>query len=275
MEAEAKVNFDYLWRRALFSLVLIGWGLWSVYDGAVAWPRFNSNHGYERYTELRAQCREDVQQEAGSDLTAYEEREAMHARWTTTYRPRFRRYLQSTDWWKEFKSNIEGEDGNPKEGLEAVEHLEDEYHGKWDLRGQFIMALICLPLGLLSGFFVARNSLSHFSADGEGLHGFDKDPIPYDAIESIDRTRWDNKGIAKLHVRQGERTRKVVLDDWKFRGMAQILETIETHRPDLAPEEKSEQADEETPQQPEGEVREQNTAAGEEKDPEQNENAAG
>jgi hypothetical protein len=166
----------------------------------------------------------------------------MHARWATVYRPRFRDYLQSTDWWDEFKAGIDEKDGQRKEGLEAVKYLEDKYHGTWDIRGQFIMALICLPLGLVSGFCVLRNCRRHFAADEDGLKGFLPDTIRYPDIETIDRAKWDSKGIVHLYVQQGDGTRKVVLDDWKFQGMAEILEVIEEHRPDLAPADDEEAA---------------------------------
>ena len=240
MAATAEANFDYVWRRALFSLILIGWGIWSIYDGTVAYPRFNETHGYAKYTELREACRQEALRDEGEDLPPNARRRAIHNLWARKYRPRFRQYLENKQWWDNYRAET-ADERESRDDIDAVRHLEEEYHGTWDIRGQFIMAIICLPLGLISGGFVVRNYYRNFRADEEGLHGFGKDPIPYSAIDSIDRSKWENKGIAKLRVEDGGKMRKVVLDDWKFKGMNDILARIERERPELAPPEKEEE----------------------------------
>ena len=51
----------------------------------------------------------------------------------------------------------------------------------------------------------------------------------FDQIESIDKTRWEKKGIAKIKYKDGGRTRQFVFDDFKFHRepMGRILRTIE------------------------------------------------
>ena len=48
-ELVARADFQYRWRVYLFFVVLFGWGLWSLYDGFVNWPRENA-----RWDALRA-----------------------------------------------------------------------------------------------------------------------------------------------------------------------------------------------------------------------------
>jgi hypothetical protein len=41
-ELVARADFQYRWRVYLFFVVMFGYGMWSLYDGFVAWPRDNA-----------------------------------------------------------------------------------------------------------------------------------------------------------------------------------------------------------------------------------------
>jgi hypothetical protein len=51
----------------------------------------------------------------------------------------------------------------------------------------------------------------------------------FDQIESIDKRRWEKKGIARIRYKDGERTREFVFDDFKFKRepMGRILRAME------------------------------------------------
>lgn len=93
----------------------------------------------------------------------------------------------------------------------------------WDIRTQLIIAGICYPIGLLALFWLVANKFRPLYADGEGVR-FGGKRMAYDAVEEIDKSRWDSKGIAVLIDRQGG---KLTLDDWKFKGAADVLEEVE------------------------------------------------
>ncbi len=234
MQVKTKLNLDYMWRTALFGIVFAGWGLWSLYDGLVAYPRFNEKYGYQIYERLREKAHDEAEQEISNGATAYEQREAVNSIWNEKYRPRFLKELRKTDWWDNYEAGARTKEGAPRQGLEAVRQLEDEYHSPWDIRAQHFMAAVCLPLGLLALGSLALSATRSHAADEEGLHGFARTPIPYDAIQSVDWSRWQRKGIAKLTAAADGSTRTFKLDEWKFRGMENILKAVEEKRPDLA-----------------------------------------
>jgi len=193
MPVTAKINLEYAIRSALFGLMMLGFGLWSLYDGAVGYPRHNQ----------RAQAYQDLYQQ-------YEQAGRARQEWFAAWQK-----LARAQGWNTDKPRVK--------------------HSDWDLRTQFIMALIFGPIGLASLIGVGLNARRRFSAGDDGLHGFAATAIPYAAITAIDKKKWDRKGIAKLEVAIEGAARKVTLDDWKFRGMAAILAETEKRRPDLVP----------------------------------------
>lgn len=234
MQAKTTLNLDYVWRTALFGIVFTGWGMWSLYDGLVGYPKFNEKHGYEAYVELYEKAREEAETEISNASTAYEQREAVNSIWNKKYRPRFLEKLRQTDWWGSYEASASTEEGAPRRGLEAVHQLEENYNTPWDIRAQYFMAVVCLPLGLLALSTLGLSATRSHAADDEGLHGFASTPIPYDSIQSIDWSRWHRKGIAKLTAAVNSSSRTFKLDEWKFRGMDDILKAVEQKRPELA-----------------------------------------
>ncbi len=253
MQVKTKLNVDYMWRTALFGIVFTGWGLWSLYDGFVAYPQFNEKHGYQIYEQLREQAHQEAEQAISNAATAYEQREAVNSIWDKKYRSRFLERLRETDWWERYEAGARTEEGAPRRGLEAVRQLENKYHSPWDIRAQHFMAAVCLPIGLLALGSLALSAKRCYSADEEGLHGFARAPIPYDAVQSVDWSRWQRKGIVKLTASANGTTRTFKLDGWKYRGMTDILKAVEEKRPELErpPEMNAEHAErEEDPASP-------------------------
>lgn len=50
MPATAKIGWNYRWRLGVLGLMFTLWGVWSIWDGAIAYPEQNRKH--EAYTEL-------------------------------------------------------------------------------------------------------------------------------------------------------------------------------------------------------------------------------
>lgn len=119
------------------------------------------------------------------------------------------------DWKKQLEDAGHDPDINPKDLA---------YHSDLDITMQFIYAGICLPIGLLSIFWLFINSRRKLFADDNGVT-FGSRRLEYDQITGIDKTRWDSKGIAVLESSH----KSITLDDWKFKGAADVLEQVERH----------------------------------------------
>lgn len=121
------------------------------------------------------------------------------------------------DDWKQrleeagYSSDIDPEDLKHKSGA--------------DIMTQLIIAGICFPIGLLALFWLGLNSVRPMFADDQAVH-FGRKRLAFDQVDQIDKSRWDSKGIAVVHGRDGG---KIVLDDWKFRGAADVLAEVERH----------------------------------------------
>lgn len=94
---------------------------------------------------------------------------------------------------------------------------------------QYVMAGLALPPGLaLVGYFFVI-SRRWIRTDGEGLHTSWGRHAPWASLESVDKARWQRKGIAVIYYRDGDARRSITLDDWKYDTDAteQILAEVE------------------------------------------------
>ena len=103
--------------------------------------------------------------------------------------------------------------------------------------GILIQKIISITLISFTPAFVAfflYRSRGEYRLLGNTLHVPGHPPIPLGAIDSIDKTLWDRKGIAVKLVYQvgdSEKTAKVTLDDFIYdqKPIDRIVERIEAH----------------------------------------------
>ncbi len=100
-------------------------------------------------------------------------------------------------------------------------------YSAWDLRTQFIMAAICLPIGLYILGRLIYTAPRKVAADEEALYATSGARIPYAAIRTIDKKKWDRKGIAVVHYDLDGRPGKATIDDWIFKNAAAVLTQVE------------------------------------------------
>ncbi|MEM7626377.1 MAG: hypothetical protein AAF333_12345 [Planctomycetota bacterium] len=85
-----------------------------------------------------------------------------------------------------------------------------------DILVQLIMALICVPLGLFFLFKLVRENLRWVAMDETGISASGGHRVAWDAIQSLDETRWATKGIAWLHYTDASgKEHRLLLDDFK------------------------------------------------------------
>ncbi len=109
----------------------------------------------------------------------------------------------------------------------------DEIRHKID--SQYFYAAISVLIGLpcLIKWFRARGTW--VEADKKGLRASWGPALQFEQMQSIDKTKWSNKGIAKIRYGEdGGRNRTFVLDDFKYdrQSMGEIIRRVEENLKD-------------------------------------------
>ncbi len=132
------------------------------------------------------------------------------------------------------------------ERLEAEERL-DEWEGIAQQRGwptdnpgepkteadivtQLVFVGLLTPPGLFFLFRYLRARKRWVESTDTGLRTSWGQQLDFDQITTLNKRQWDKKGIAKVAYQQDGRTRRLVLDDWKFEAdpTTAILREVES-----------------------------------------------
>ncbi|MCF7853420.1 MAG: hypothetical protein K9N51_01380 [Candidatus Pacebacteria bacterium] len=182
INVEARTSMGWSMRMLLAGLAFTAFGLWSLYDGKVKYPRMNRR------------------------IEAFE-----------TFREEHR-----LEEWEEYAI---------EQGWPAAKPDSHDHKTAWDIRTQFIMAAICLPIGLLVLGRLVWTLPKRMGADDDGVITTSGERVPYDAITRVDRRKWNRKGIVIVHWEHNHDSGAFKIDDWIFAGGADILHAIEDHVP--------------------------------------------
>ena len=203
--------------------------VWSLYDGLVAWPRFNQSLEQVRPALLSAHLTAEawVTQSEGerSPLGA-----AFHAKGLAVPA----KMIKKLGELKVPQSSTDKTALYEKQSKRVQKVFEGPVYSPHELKTQFVQAAITLVLGLLALLSVGLKVRKRYGADETGLHGsgFGGRTVPYGDVVGIDWAKWDEKGIVTLTFKSGERHS---LDAWHYAGMTGVVEEIRQQRPDLCP----------------------------------------
>ena len=119
----------------------------------------------------------------------------------------------------------------PAMNREAAEkHRDILPHGGWDVPSNQLLFYVLIPLGLaLLAYFLYR-SRGAYEYDGQTLRVPGHPPVPNGAIQTLDRAKWDRKGIAHLTYQlASEPPRRLTIDGYIYeqRPTDQIFARIE------------------------------------------------
>lgn len=225
--AEAKLNREYALRLLGVGALMIGIGVWSIYDGQVAWPRKNSQLEAVRpallATNLTAEAWLAV--DNGSSPLA----KVFAARGFAVPSKLVKKVGELR-----LPDRITGDRDEKRAAFakRLTEVFKAPVYSEHDLGGQTVQACIGFLLGLLAIGSIVLKFRTCYIADNNGLsgNGFGGN-YAYSDISKIDWGKWDDKGIAYLYMKD---KRLVKLDGWHFAGTPAIMAAIAEHRPDLA-----------------------------------------
>ena len=192
MPERANISRSYVLRLSVISLFCIGFALYCLYDGIVAWPK--KQQRALAFKELK-----DTLSETGQDNQLTEQ-------WTEM--------AKEKGWSATFPED-------PKS--------EGDY--AYDIWSQWVMAGIAAPPGIMVLIFILLQLRRWVEPTENGLRASNGSELTFDQITVLDKKKWKNKGIAKVRYQEEGRTRTIVLDDCKYeRGPTEkMLRLVESN----------------------------------------------
>ena len=224
--AEAKLNREYALRIVLVGAMMFGMCVWSIYDGAVGWPRQNQMLEKVRpallATNLTAEAWLERDENGASPIDA-----AFRAAGEKTPSKLITKIGEL-----KVPESVENRSALRAGQAQLLQKtLGEAVYSEHDLKSQFVQAAITALFGALAWLSLAVKARRRFVADENGLHGSGfGGQIAYDDLARIDWSKWDDKGIAVLALKSGACHK---MDGWHFAGMTGVVDEIKRHRPDL------------------------------------------
>jgi hypothetical protein len=162
-EIAARAYVWYRVKQSAMAILLIGWGLWSVYDGYYKWPADN---------QKIAQLKKEIESLPKEDQKRTEK---------------------------------------------EIELRKQKEHTALDIKFNQVLGWALPPIGLfllIRAFYVSRGA---YRLRDNTLLVPGHPPVPLDAVKSIDKGKWDRKGIAYLNYEllNGKKG-KLTIDDYIY-----------------------------------------------------------
>lgn len=107
------------------------------------------------------------------------------------------------DLWKEYS----GEKGWPQQ----IDPAEDVKTSK-QIKEQLIAALVCFFLAAVALFFLVRTKSRVMKVSEQGYYPPGGDLIPFDNMLTLDKRKWETKGLATLTYKDGDGEKKTKID---------------------------------------------------------------
>lgn len=107
-------------------------------------------------------------------------------------------------------------------------------YSDWDIRTQKIIGYGLLPFALLYCVSFLRCINKWIDLDGDAFVTSWGTRVSFDDVVTLNKTRWKSKGIAVALYRDGDRQRKLVLDNFKYarHEMSDMVRQLESHLTD-------------------------------------------
>ncbi len=226
--ATAKLNREYAVRMCGIGAIMLALSAWSVYDGAVAWPKVNADLASVR-DELVAGCRAGI---TPAEWLSAPDADGQTYRLQAVFTSKGARPPRYLVQELGAITQPSGDDAEARasRAAQAEELFRRPVYADAKLKGQFIQAGVTLLLAAIAFAAVLSKRGTVYAADESGLSGtgFGKEPIPWDAVAFVDWAKWDDKGIIILQLADGRRFK---LDGWHYAGMRPVADVIRGHFP--------------------------------------------
>jgi hypothetical protein len=213
MSLRTNISGKHLIRLTVVGLFCLGFGLYSLYDGMVAWP--NQREKGLAYEKLKEEHRENdwplVVAEHGWE--PYDQGEPAQVYQELKEEGRL-------DEWSQIVAERGWLPNDP--GVPRTE---------FEIAGQFFMLAIAGSAGLLVLIHVLRCRGRWIEMDETGLRTSRGQTVAFDQITAINKKKWDKKGIAKIQYQQNGHDSVLTLDDFIYERPTtdDMLRQVEDH----------------------------------------------
>lgn len=225
--AEARLNKEYALRLLGVGALMIGIGIWSIYDGKVAWPRKNLQLETVRPALLATNLTAEAWLATDSGPSPLAKAFAAQGFAVPSKLVKKVGELRLPD-----RITEDRDEKRAAFAKRLTEVFNAPVYSEHDLSGQTVQACIGFLLGLLAIGSILLKFRTRYIADDNGMsgNGFGGN-YAYADISKVDWGKWDDKGISFLYMKD---KRMIKLDGWHFAGVSAIMDTIVAHRPELA-----------------------------------------
>lgn len=207
----------FLWRAALMLVMFGGFGLYFLYDWKIGYPEKNlivahyeafSDAGEAWANEENRGTPEQWEQFVDSRTIPFEDDPTMYPA-DTDFDKRWPDILKKMDdprtdeLWREFSK----EKGWPQK----IDPKEDVKSGR-KIGQQIIAAGVCFVLTGVTLFFLLRTKRRSMEVDEQGFYPPGGDLIPFEAMKTIDKRKWETKGLATITYERDGKEQKAKVD---------------------------------------------------------------
>lgn len=203
-----RVTTWYYRRMGLLAAMLLGMGLYFFYDGKVGYPKDNMIAAKKAWFEDTVMKEYDVAKSQGEIMLGEWVKKAREKGWivkSTTDSPRWDDYAAPYGW-----------DSNPKK--HSPEEIEQQFY--WG--GAMILG------AAVAGLLVLINHRKTLVGHPDHMILPNGGTVRFADVFKVDKRKWDNKGLAYAHHREGEGSpaRRATIDDLMYGGAGKVLERL-------------------------------------------------
>jgi hypothetical protein len=184
MEIVARISKEWRRRMLFMFFMIFGMAAWFLTDGYHYWP--NEAERYADYSEIKDRMLEsgEIEDEESPELRIA---------------------------WQQKAREMDYSSKVPKERTDAA------------IREQLVIGWTMMAGAFIFLIWVVWNHRLTVEAHGETITGASGQQVSFDDIVATDRKKWKNKGIAYAIYQDGDKERRLCLDDHKFKGCEAIL----------------------------------------------------
>ncbi|MDB4508351.1 hypothetical protein N9051_02080 [Akkermansiaceae bacterium] len=198
-----KVTNWFLWRALLMLVMFGGFCIYFLYDWKIGYPEKNLvvanyrafNAAGQAWTveENRNRWSDFVSEQKmpwGDDLSIYPESTDFEQTWPALLADKEAMDDKSDEGlWKDYSG---------EKGWSQEVDLDEDPKPAYKIKEQLYASIICFVLSVIALFYYLRTKKRMMKVDDDAFYSPDGARIPFDQMTTIDKRKWETKGLATI-----------------------------------------------------------------------------